>query len=170
MPPVRVAREGVIDDELLRLFCRNSRFPEMVKGDTRASMAAIRLGERRLVELFARFGRAQRGCLRAAHRARPSASCAASCARWCREGSYALHRHASTATATATARSSLRYRLDVTRDRIVLDTSDSDDQVPGPVNFLMSPPVPAMVFGSYLLGEGSESIAQRRRRDGRSTR
>ena len=30
--------------------------------------------------------------------------------------------------------------------------------MPGPVNFLMSPPVPAMVLGSYLLGEGSESI------------
>ncbi len=52
----------------------------------------------------------------------------------------------------------LRYRLDVTGDRIVLDTSASDDQVPGPVNFLMSPAVPAMVFGSYLLGEGSDSI------------
>ena len=52
----------------------------------------------------------------------------------------------------------LRYRLDVTSDRIVLDTSASDDQVPGPVNFLMSPPVPAMVFGSYLLGESSEAI------------
>ena len=59
VPPVRVVREGVVADELLRLFFRNSRFPEMVKGDTRASMAAIRLGERRLAELFQRFGRAR---------------------------------------------------------------------------------------------------------------
>jgi N-methylhydantoinase B len=29
VPPVRVAREGVIVEELLRLFYRNSRFPEM---------------------------------------------------------------------------------------------------------------------------------------------
>src|SRR5436190_4086708 len=58
VPPVRVAREGVMVDELLRLFFRNSRFPEMVRGDTRASIAAIRLGERRLAELFGRFGRA----------------------------------------------------------------------------------------------------------------
>ena len=57
VPPVRVVREGVVAEELLRLFYRNSRFPEMVKGDTRASMAAIRLGERRLAELFERFGR-----------------------------------------------------------------------------------------------------------------
>ena len=57
VPPVRVVREGVVAEELLRMFFRNSRFPEMVKGDTRASMAAIRLGERRLAELFQRFGR-----------------------------------------------------------------------------------------------------------------
>jgi N-methylhydantoinase B len=157
VPPVRVAREGVICDELLRLFFRNSRFPEMVKGDTRASMAAIRLGERRLAELFGRFGLARttdaferliaeterevRGKLRAL----------------VPEGS-----HAFTDTIDSDGQGhgpiKLRYRLDVTADRIVLDTSASDDQVPGPVNFLMSPPVPAMVFGSYLLGEGSDSI------------
>ncbi|MBV9686886.1 MAG: hypothetical protein JO096_06720 [Alphaproteobacteria bacterium] len=33
----------------------------------------------------------------------------------------------------------LRYRLAVGEDRIELDTRDSDDQAPGPVNFLMSP-------------------------------
>jgi N-methylhydantoinase B len=157
VPPVRVAREGVICDELLRLFYRNSRFPEMVKGDTRASMAAIRLGERRLGELFERFGRARttdaferliaeteqelRGKLRAI----------------VPEGS-----HAFTDTIDSDGQGhgpiKLRYRLDVTGDRIVLDTSASDDQVPGPVNFLMSPQVPSMVFGSYLLGEGSEAI------------
>src|SRR5215470_2182788 len=59
MPPVRVVREGVVAEERLRLFWRNSRFPGMVKGDTRASMAAIRLGERRVVELIGRFGRAR---------------------------------------------------------------------------------------------------------------
>src|SRR5262249_40998522 len=57
VPPVRVATEGRLSDELLRVFYRNSRFPDMVKGDTRASIAAIRLGERRLCELFERFGR-----------------------------------------------------------------------------------------------------------------
>src|SRR4029453_11613279 len=58
VPPVRVVREGVVVEELLRLFWRNSRFPEMGKGDTRASMAAIRLGGRRLTELFQRFAAA----------------------------------------------------------------------------------------------------------------
>jgi N-methylhydantoinase B len=157
VPPVRVAREGVIVEELLRLFYRNSRFPEMVKGDTRASMAAIRLGERRLGELFARFGLAR--TTDAFERL------IAETARELRDKLRALvpeGSHAFTDTVDSDGQGhgpiKLRYRLDVTADRIVLDTSGSDDQVPGPVNFLMSPQVPAMVFGSYLLGEGSEAI------------
>ena len=157
VPPVRVVREGVVAEELLRLFYRNSRFPEMVKGDTRASMAAIRLGERRLAELFQRFGRA-----------RTTAAFDQLIAETERElrqklrALVPLGEHDFTDTIDSDGQGhgpiKLRYRLEVTAERITLDTSASDDQVPGPVNFLMSPPVPAMVFGSYLLGEGSESI------------
>ena len=50
------------------------------------------------------------------------------------------------------------YRLTVSDDRIELDTTDSDDQVPGPVNFLMSPSVPNAVFAAYLLGESHEHL------------
>ena len=38
---------------------RNSRFPKMVQGDTRAALAAVKLGEKRLAELFERFGKAR---------------------------------------------------------------------------------------------------------------
>jgi N-methylhydantoinase B len=157
VPPVRVAREGVICDELLRLFFRNSRFPEMVKGDTRASMAAIRLGERRLTELFQRFGAARTGDAFERLIAETEREVRGKLRALVPEGS-----HAFTDTIDSDGQGhgpiKLRYRLDVTAGRIVLDTSASDDQVPGPVNFLMSPPVPAMVFGSYLLDEGSDSI------------
>jgi N-methylhydantoinase B len=157
VPPVRVAREGVIVEELLRLFYRNSRFPEMVKGDARASMAAIRLGERRLSELFERFGRA-----------RTSSAFERLIEETGREVRSKLRalvpegRHAFTDTVDSDGQGhgpiKLRYRLDVAGDHITLDTSESDDQVPGPVNFLMSPPVPAMIFASYLVGEGSQNI------------
>src|SRR4029078_8906500 len=52
----------------------------------------------------------------------------------------------------------MRYRLKVDHDRIVLDCSESDDQVPGPVNFLMAPQVPSTVFGLYLLGGDPENL------------
>jgi N-methylhydantoinase B len=157
VPPVRVARDGVIVEELLRLFYRNSRFPEMVRGDTRASMAAIRLGERRLSELFERFGRV-----------RTSSAFERLIEETGREVRSKLRalvpegRHAFTDTVDSDGQGhgpiKLRYRLDVAGDHITLDTSDSDDQVPGPVNFLMSPPVPAMIFASYLVGEGSQNL------------
>jgi N-methylhydantoinase B len=151
VPPVRVVREGVVADELLRVFWRNSRFPDMVKGDTRASMAAIRLGERRVVELIGRFGRART--------ASAFAQLIEETARELRRRLRALvpeGRHEFTDTIDSDGQGhgpiKLRYQLEVTSERICLNTSKSDDQVPGPINFLMSPPVPAMVFGSYLLG------------------
>jgi N-methylhydantoinase B len=153
VPPVRVAREGVMVDELLRLFFRNSRFPEMVRGDTRASIAAIRLGERRLVELFERFGRAKVADTFAALLDETERELRAKLRALLPLGEHRFtDRVDSDGHGTGPIR--LRYRLNVTPERITLDTSESDDQVKGPVNFLMSPPVPAMVFGSYLLGEG----------------
>ena len=157
MPPVRVAREGVMVDELLRLFFRNSRFPEMVRGDTRASIAAIRLGERRLVELFERFGRAKVADTFAALLDETERELRAKLRALLPLGEHRFtDRVDSDGHGTGPIR--LRYRLTVTPERITLDTSESDDQVKGPVNFLMSPPVPAMVFGSYLLGEGSSLL------------
>jgi N-methylhydantoinase B len=157
VPPVRVAREGVMVDELLRLFFRNSRFPEMVRGDTRASIAAIRLGERRLVELFERFGRAKVADTFAALLDETERELRAKLRALLPLGEHRFtDRVDSDGHGTGPIR--LRYRLSVTPERITLDTSESDDQVKGPVNFLMSPPVPAMVFGSYLLGEGSSLL------------
>jgi len=157
VPPVRVAREGVLVDELLRLFYRNSRFPEMVKGDTRASMAAIRLGAGRLAELMHRFGRAQ--IIAACERliAESERELRSKLRALLGEGAYAF-----TETIDNDGQGNgpikLRYRLAVTSDRITLDTSDSDDQVPGAINFLMNPSVPAMVFGSYILGQSQTML------------
>ena len=40
----------------MRMFPRNSRFPEMVKGDLKAIMASCQLGKRRLEQIADRFG------------------------------------------------------------------------------------------------------------------
>lgn len=157
VPPVRIAREGVIHDDLLRVFHRNSRFPEMVKGDTRASIAAIRLGERRLGELFSRFGRAKAMAAFADLIAETERELKERLRELVPEGRYRF-----TDTVDSDGQGSgpvkLRYTLDVTPGTISLDTTASDDQTAGPVNFLMSPSIPAMILGSYLLGENPEAI------------
>ena len=40
VPPVRIVREGQLNDEAYRIFLRNSRLPDLVEGDTRAMMAS----------------------------------------------------------------------------------------------------------------------------------
>ena len=157
VPPVRIAREGVVVEELLRLFNRNSRFPGMVKGDTRASMAAVRLGERRLGELFQRFGRDQVAAVFAHLIEESETEIKARFRALVPEGRYSFI-DTIDSDGQASGPVKLRYTLEVTPDRVTLDATASDDQTRGPVNFLMSPSIPAMVFGAYLLGESPQAM------------
>jgi N-methylhydantoinase B len=55
-PGTKVVKGGKPDREILELIRFNSRMPEAVLGDLNAQIAAIRTGERRLLELFEKFG------------------------------------------------------------------------------------------------------------------
>lgn len=54
---VKIYEGGKPDEKILRLIRDNIRFPDAAFGDLRSQMAACRLAERRLCELFARYGR-----------------------------------------------------------------------------------------------------------------
>ena len=56
IPPIRLARRGRINQEVLQLICRNSRTPDERRGDLAAQIASIRVGERRLREVVERYG------------------------------------------------------------------------------------------------------------------
>ena len=43
-------------------------------------------------------------------------------------------------------------------DRFVLDATETDDQAPGPVNFLMNPDVPGMALGLFFLGGDAAQV------------
>ena len=57
IPPIRLARAGVMNDEVIELFMRNVRTPEERRGDLAAQIAANRVGETRFRQLIARYGR-----------------------------------------------------------------------------------------------------------------
>lgn len=151
VPPVRLAREGVLSDELLELFFRNCRFPDMVRGDTRASLAAIRLGEKRMQELVARFGPAELYVAFDALIQRTSEAARKKLHQLVPDGEYRF-----TETIDSDGQGSgsfaIRYRLTVSPDRTVLDLTESDDQVKGPLNYLMSQTTPRIVLTAYLVG------------------
>jgi len=56
IPPLKLAKGGVINEEVLELFYRNVRTPWERRGDMDAQMAASRIGEQRLQEIIARYG------------------------------------------------------------------------------------------------------------------
>ena len=55
IPPLKLARSGRLNHEVVQLICRNSRTPDERKGDLAAQFASIRVGEQRLKEIVARY-------------------------------------------------------------------------------------------------------------------
>src|SRR5260370_22484818 len=56
IPPLKVVKAGVVNQEVLELFYRNVRTPVERRGDMQAQLATARVGERRLQEIIARYG------------------------------------------------------------------------------------------------------------------
>ena len=56
IPPLKLVDGGVLNEGLLELICRNTRTPDERRGDFAAQIAAVRTGERRLLNLVARYG------------------------------------------------------------------------------------------------------------------
>lgn len=59
IPPVKLYRAGVLNEDVLRLILRNVRTPDERRGDLAAQRAAAAVGERRLRELVAAHGRSE---------------------------------------------------------------------------------------------------------------
>jgi N-methylhydantoinase B len=56
IPPIRLARAGQLDEEVMRLLLANMRVPEEREGDLAAQLGAMRTGSARLAEIVARAG------------------------------------------------------------------------------------------------------------------
>jgi N-methylhydantoinase B len=55
---IKIYEAGVPDEKVLKLICDNIRFPDASMGDMRSQIAACKLAERRLTELYGRYGTA----------------------------------------------------------------------------------------------------------------
>lgn len=152
IPPTRLVAEGVTNDAALEIFHRNSRYPEQSRGDTRALMASVELGVRRVEEIAGRFGAAVVGDALAQLLARTE--------RLVRERLRATFppgtwRFSDAIDSDGHGNGPFRIRLALTHapdGRLLLDATGTDDQAPGPVNFLMNPDVPGMALGLFFLG------------------
>ena len=57
IPPMRLLRDGTMNDDLLRLIAHNVRLPEQNWGDLNAQIACVNVGERKVHEIIDRIGR-----------------------------------------------------------------------------------------------------------------
>ncbi len=152
IPPTKLIAAGVVNTAALEIFYRNSRYPATCRGDTRALMASVELGVRRMAELVARFqpdvlGDALRQLL---------ARTEALVRRRLRDTfPVGTHRFTDSIDGDGHGSGPLHIRFALTRtedDRFIFDASDTDDQAPGPVNYLMNKDVPGTAFALYFLG------------------
>jgi len=57
IPPVRISRQGRVNEDLIKLLTTNVRTSREALGDFQAQLAANNVGERRLKEIIAKYGR-----------------------------------------------------------------------------------------------------------------
>lgn len=56
LPPVRLARAGVINQDIIDILLRNTRLPQSAQGDLNGQLGALDLGVKRMDELLAEYG------------------------------------------------------------------------------------------------------------------
>ena len=149
IPPVKVMAAGVLNEEVFRIFTRNSRFPDMMRGDLKALMAACHLGKRRLEEAVARFG------LRAVTDAfefmlsQSEQALRAEIERRVPDGAFGFRDFIDSDGVTEESYS-VHVTLSKSEGKVSLDFSKSDDQAEGPINFIMDDSVPKYMCGLYF--------------------
>jgi N-methylhydantoinase B len=150
IPPIRIVQAGRFNQEVYRLILGNSRFPLDLEGDTRAMIAASRLGESRLIELFGRFG--GEAVLAAFDELISSTALAARAGlrKLIPEGSFAFYDYVDT-DGHGSPPIRIGMRIERTGHRVTVDISDSGPQTRGPVNFITTYSFMNLLFARYLM-------------------
>jgi N-methylhydantoinase B len=149
VPPIRIMRAGELNREAYAIILNNSRFPEMLEGDTRALMAACRLAEDRLQELMDRYGQSQ--VLEAFDQIieRSIAEYRKFAREVIPEGEHHFFDYVDADPVDGEPR-----RVDVKiiheGDRLVADLTASGPQAKGPVNFITSPGSFSLLLARHL--------------------
>jgi N-methylhydantoinase B len=148
IPPIKISDRGTFNEEAYRLILRNSRFPDLLRGDTRAMIAACTLGQRRVQELCQRFGFAtlqdgfQTIFAQSERAIRTTLTAVA-------DGTYSFADYVDSDCVSDTP-FRVQVALTVHGDTVSVDFRDTDDQASGPINFLLHPDAARMIVSRFL--------------------
>ncbi|MCY4366561.1 MAG: hydantoinase B/oxoprolinase family protein [Chloroflexi bacterium] len=145
VPPIRIVDQGKLNDEAYRIILRNSRYPDLLEGDSRALMAAAQRAEDRVLEIFRRFGKETALAALRQDQQETADFIRRKTLETIPEGSYSTRDYLDNDGVGDEWHS---FHLELTRsgDDIVLDATASDDQAPGSINFIASDGT----LGAYL--------------------
>ena len=162
IPPTKLIDAGVTNEATLKIFFRNSRFPEQNIGDMRALMASAALGTRRIEEIASRFGL---DVLADAFRQLLARTRNLVREKLAETFAYGTHRFTDAIDSDGHGNGPFHLRLALTRekgpdgrDRFIFDATETDDQSPGPVNLLMNPDVPGTALAMFYLGGDASQV------------
>lgn len=144
LPPVRLARAGVINQDIIDILLRNTRLPQSAMGDLNGQLSALDLGTKRMDELMEEYGAETVGSAldSLGHRAEAlmrSELKELPNGRW--EAEDYLDNDGITDEPLA-----IRVALQISDEKMTLDFSGSADQCAGPVNIAL----PTTVATAYV--------------------
>ena len=152
VPPTRISRAGEINVEVMRMFLRNSRFPEMVKGDLNAIMACCQLGKRRFEEILQRFGREVVERASEVVLEQTAATLRRVMAEKIPDGTFSFTDYLDS-DGVSDSSYSVALTLKKSSDYVSMNFAKSGDQATGAINFKMDRSVPANMMGLLLTGD-----------------
>jgi N-methylhydantoinase B len=149
VPPIKIIDSGRLNDEAYRIILRNSRYPDLLEGDSRALMAAANRAQERLLEMFDRFGKRTMLDAIAEDQADTGRLVRDKTLEMIPEGEYAVRDYMDH-EGLGDHWHSFHLTLSRKGDEISLDASNSDDQADGSINFIASDGALKAYFGQYF--------------------
>ena len=149
VPPIKIIANGTLNDEAYRIILRNSRYPDLLEGDSRALMSAARRAQERLLEMFDRFGKDTMLAAIGEDQADTARLVREKTLEMIPEGDYAVRDYMDHA-GVGDQWHSFHLKLSRRGEEVLLDATLSDDQAEGSINFLASDGALKAYFGQYF--------------------
>ncbi len=149
VPPIKIIDAGRLNDEAYRIILRNSRYPDLLEGDSRALMSAASRAQERLLEMFDRFGKQTMLDSIEDDQADTARLVRDKTLELIPEGEYSVRDYMDHA-GLGDHWHSFHLTLSRKGEEILLDASGSDDQADGSINFIASDGALKAYFGQYF--------------------
>jgi N-methylhydantoinase B len=151
MPPLKLYDRGRLNEEVLRMFCHNTRMPKQVEADIKAIAAGTAVGAQRVRDLCERFGKDTylEACDALLDRTRSGVI--ELIRRYLPDGERFTFEDYTDDDGLGHGPIKLKLTMYRDGDTLNFDWTGTEAQVPGPVNFYLNPEMFKMFAGVFLI-------------------